>query len=73
MDVETGEIKEFVSSDKLQMAMHNGSWIQVDKMPDPKCKKCYGMGHHGRNTVTNLYVPCRCVKRWNNADNKADN
>lgn len=63
MNVETGEIQEFESANKLQQAMRSGTWIAVDKMPDPNCRKCYGRGHLGKNLSTNLYVPCSCVKK----------
>lgn len=82
MNVETGEIREFVSPDALQQALHTGSWIELDKMPDQKCKKCYGTGSLGRKVSTGMvggvttksmrYVPCRCVKKKTEIDKALD-
>ena len=72
MDTQTGEIREFESEDQYQQAMHTGTWIELAKMPDPNCKKCYGKGHRGRNTITNLYVPCRYVKKKKKNDSKPE-
>ena len=63
MDVTTGKIKVFESDDELQKAMHTGNWVQLARLPNPNCKRCYGRGHVGRDVSTGLYVPCRCVKQ----------
>ena len=63
MNVETGEIKEFESEDKLQMAMASGKWVELDKRPNQGCNHCHGRGHIGFNTTTQEYVICRCVKK----------
>lgn len=62
MDVKTGEIREFDSASELQKALATGHWEQIDKLPDPKCKKCYGRGYTGYDTVRKRYNICRCVK-----------
>lgn len=62
MDVKTGEIREFESYDKLQVAMATGRWVQLDKRPNPGCKHCHGRGHTGFNKTIQEYVPCKCVK-----------
>jgi len=72
MNVETGEIREFVNSDALQQAIRTGEWIKLDKMPDQRCKKCYGTGSLGKDVETHLYIPCRCVKKKGETDKVLD-
>jgi len=66
MNVETGEIKEFDDRYKLQAAMATGKWIELERRPNPKCKRCYGRGHTGYDTVLKRYLLCRCVKKMAN-------
>lgn len=62
MDTTTGQIKTFKDAEELSKAIASGDWVKLDKMPNPKCTRCYGLGHTGRNLNTGKYVPCRCVK-----------
>lgn len=34
----------------------------LKRLPKKKCKKCYGVGHRGRDTITNKFVPCVCTQ-----------
>ncbi len=34
----------------------------LKSLPDRKCKKCYGLGHTGKNLTTGKYVPCSCTQ-----------
>ncbi len=74
MDENTGIIKKMsvpelekaigmriVSSDDMLKAMQAQGKIPVKRMPNPKCKRCYGVGNLGRNVETNKYVACPCV------------
>jgi len=29
--------------------------------PDKSCKRCYGVGHIGRDSSTQLYILCSCI------------
>ena len=35
--------------------------IQVKRLPDPNCPKCFGAGHKPRQLATQKYHPCPCV------------
>ena len=37
--------------------------VPLERLPDKRCKKCYGRGHRGRNAETGKFVPCSCTKR----------
>lgn len=63
MDVKTGEIKEFKSDDELQKAMKTGHWVELERRPNPGCKRCHGRGHIGFNKPISEYVICKCVKK----------
>jgi hypothetical protein len=66
MDPKTGEIREYDPQELMQIK-HNRKkrglkpLIELEKLPDPKCKKCYGKGWTGRDKDTGDVVPCRCV------------
>ncbi len=36
--------------------------VPLSRLPDPKCRKCYGVGHRGKNLTTGKYVPCCCTQ-----------
>ena len=37
---------------------------ELKKMADPNCKKCFGRGHVGRDTITNNYHICgKCLRK----------
>jgi hypothetical protein len=64
---------------KLFLSMVSGEIYQVEEdevknlddqqiplldRPNPNCKKCYGRGHIGYNTIFKVYEPCRkCGKK----------
>lgn len=56
MNPTTGEIQEFSSQ---EAANRSGYTVPLRGEPNPKCKKCYGRGHIGRNDQ-GQYVPCSC-------------
>ena len=56
MNPRTGEIRRFPKHAP-------GGWIELDRPPDPGCKRCFGRGYEGRDAVAGAYVPCRCVLR----------
>ena len=60
MNSYTGHIKEFQS---LEEAQRQGYAIEMKCGPDPKCKKCYGLGHVGKNIDTGQYEPCQCCRK----------
>lgn len=61
MNVETGEIKDV---DKLtEKERLSGKWVELERRPNPGCKRCHGRGHLGRDVTTDQYVLCRCVKK----------
>lgn len=36
--------------------------VQLDKLPDPNCKRCHGTGSKRRGTKKRaLYIPCGCT------------
>ena len=51
MDTTTGQIKEFKDGAELNKAIATGNWEELDKMPNRNCKRCYGLGHLGKNTA----------------------
>ena len=58
MNIDTGEVR------KIELWELAGEReVIFDQPPDPKCKKCYGVGHTGRNILTGLFVPCVCTQR----------
>lgn len=34
----------------------------LKKLPDKNCRKCFGVGHRGKNLSTGKYVPCSCTQ-----------
>ncbi len=36
--------------------------IPLKRLPVKGCKKCYGVGHRGKNLTTGKYVPCSCTQ-----------
>ena len=71
MDTRTGEIKTFENEAQLnaeqanRIAAGEPPLVELDQYPDPKCKKCYGRGHVGKDLKTGLMIPCKCVKKAN--------
>lgn len=71
MDTQTGEIKTFENEAQLnaeqasRIADGKPPLVQLDQHPDPKCKKCYGRGHIGKDVKSGNFVPCKCVKKAN--------
>ena len=71
METTTGEIKTFVNEAALnaeqanRIAAGKKPLIPLDQFPNPKCKKCYGRGHVGKDLKTGLMIPCKCVKKAN--------
>ena len=71
MDQDTGEIKTFATKAALdaeqasRIVEGKKPLIELDQHPDPKCKKCYGRGHVGKDLKTGKMIPCRCVKKAN--------
>lgn len=35
--------------------------VPVERLPDPKCPKCFGLGHKQRSLATQKFHPCPCV------------
>ncbi len=62
MDVTTGKFETFKDEQAMKVAIKTGKYKRVKGLPDPDCKDCYGLGHLGRNILTNEYIPCSCVK-----------
>jgi len=71
MDTQTGEIKTFANEDALnaeqasRIAAGKKPLVALDQYPNPKCKKCYGRGHVGKDLKTGLFIPCKCVQKAN--------
>lgn len=68
MDTRTGEIRQFNTPEEAKAA---GFDKPLKNAPNPKCKKCYGRGHTGRNLTTGHFEPCYCTgapkekSKWN--------
>ncbi len=76
MDTNTGEIIEldeaklakltgkegFRTSADILRAMDARGLVPVAGLPSKSCKKCHGVGHLGRNVLTDRYLPCVCIK-----------
>ncbi len=60
MDTQTGEIRGFTAGEAVRVFM-DSRWVPLDRLPDPKCKRCHGLGNVGREVVTDKYVVCRCT------------
>lgn len=62
----TREIKDRRDEPKMtadeMMAKFMPDHVPLKRLPDPNCKKCYGVGHKGKNLSTGKYVPCRCTQ-----------
>jgi hypothetical protein len=37
--------------------------IPLNKKPSSSCKKCYGRGFLGKNSVDFTYIPCSCLQK----------
>lgn len=61
MHEDTGEIKEIEKLTAKQLASRK--WKELDKKPNPSCKRCYGRGYIGRDVITDRVIECRCVKK----------
>lgn len=48
----------------------NPDLIKVIGNPDKNCKRCYGVGHTGRDTQTRLYILCSCI--WSDTPHWVD-
>lgn len=73
---QAGKESEFVLERKIKNAMSPGLGMSMDEamakflpdikplknLPDPKCKRCYGLGNLGKNLTTGKYVPCSCTQ-----------
>ena len=63
MDVKTGKIVEDDGSWSFQQKVADGRIIKLKNPPDSKCKKCYGRGHVGYDTVHGRYIVCSCTQK----------
>lgn len=43
-------------------ARYMPKYAPLERLPNKKCKKCYGVGHRGRDVLTNKFVPCSCTQ-----------
>jgi hypothetical protein len=41
----------------------NQGQIPLVKQPKNSCKKCFGRGHCGRDSVNFTYILCNCIKK----------
>jgi len=68
VDTKTGNVLKFSNKEKLikaqkrRIALGEPLLEELKCMPDPNCRYCYGRGYTGKDTITDLYVPCKCVK-----------
>jgi hypothetical protein len=66
LNPETGTIREYDPEELIQ-AKHRRQQrglrplIELEQLPDPDCKKCFGKGWTGRDVDTNDVIPCKCV------------
>ncbi len=44
------------------MAKFMPDHVPLKRLPTKACKRCYGVGHLGKNLTTNKYVPCSCTQ-----------
>jgi len=51
-------MNDHTSSDGVQTALQ-----EMRQNAKKNCKRCYGRGYLGRDTITGVYVPCNCVIR----------
>lgn len=58
MDITTGKIRE-LKNDEEPVEYE----VELARLPDPKCRRCYGLGHLGRNLITKMFIICKCVKK----------
>ena len=71
MDTATGEIKTFETEEQLnaeqakRLSEGKSPLVKLDQKPDPKCKKCWGRGHIGKDLKSGQFIPCKCVKKTN--------
>jgi hypothetical protein len=42
--------------------------LPLIKKPSSSCKKCYGRGYSGKNSLDFTYIPCSCLKKQINFD-----
>ncbi len=63
MDTGTGQIYEFKNQEDLDEAVRTRGLVALKGKPKKNCKRCYGLGHLGKDTVTNKYILCPCVKK----------
>jgi len=62
---DTGKIKRHKTQEDINKAMKDNPdvFIQIQKFPDPGCKRCYQRGTTGRNIKAgNKHIPCSCLK-----------
>lgn len=66
MDTRTGEIRsfpnqqDFIDWAKRIQIRGDPPPLRLARAPKPDCTRCFGRGYTGKNTLTNLYIPCRC-------------
>ena len=63
MDVKTGDILTFDNDQDLKDAQKIRDMVELKGQPKKNCKKCYGVGHLGRDVNTHKFILCPCVKK----------
>ena len=54
-----GNEMSLADTDAIKVALS-----ELRKMADPKCRKCFGRGHIGKDTITHNYHVCRtCLRK----------
>lgn len=60
-EIKTDPAETKMTADEM-MAKFMPDVVPLKRLPDPKCRKCYGVGHRGKNLSTGKYVPCNCTQ-----------
>ncbi len=55
--------RPFPLADELQVAMATSDFSYVSVRPVRNCKKCYGRGYLGYDTIRKRYVACKCLRK----------
>ena len=66
------------AGDNQNPRVHSGSIkediVELEKMPDPNCPKCKGVGHGNRMLLEDgvyRYRPCECTERTERTEQQA--
>lgn len=59
MNPDTGEIS--IVEEQESPVVQPDFYFGIEKLPNPKCKKCFGRGYIGRDILTDHVIPCKCV------------